>query len=92
MSDTADLLRSTAALAIDYLDGVGDRPVGRPVAADRLRDALGRGPLPAAGEDPAQIVASLAPPLNRGWSPPPGRATSGSWLAAPFRRPSRPTG
>ena len=52
MPDTADLLRRTAALAIEYLDGVGDRPVGRPVAADRLRDALGRGPLPAAGEDP----------------------------------------
>ena len=66
MSDTADLLRSTAALAIDYLDGVGDRPVGRPVAADRLRDALGRGPLPAAGEDPAQIVASLAAAVEPG--------------------------
>ena len=66
MPNTADLLRSTAALAIDYLDGVGDRPVGRPVAADRLRDALGRGPLPAAGEDPAEVVASLASAVEPG--------------------------
>ena len=66
MPDNTDLLRRTAELAIDYLDRVGDRPVGRPVAADRLRDALGRGPLPAAGEDPAEIVASLATAVGPG--------------------------
>jgi glutamate/tyrosine decarboxylase-like PLP-dependent enzyme len=59
MPDTADLLRHTAALAIDYLDEVGERPVGRPVAADRLREALGDGPLPARGEDPSGVIDAL---------------------------------
>jgi len=37
MPDTADLLRRVAEQSISYLDGVADRPVGRPVAADALR-------------------------------------------------------
>ena len=37
MPDTADLLRHAAERSIDYLDGVAERPVGRPIAADRLR-------------------------------------------------------
>jgi glutamate/tyrosine decarboxylase-like PLP-dependent enzyme len=59
MPDTADLLRRTATLAIDYLDGVGERPVGRPVAADRLRAALADGPLQERGEDPAAVIDAL---------------------------------
>jgi glutamate/tyrosine decarboxylase-like PLP-dependent enzyme len=60
MPDTTDLLRHTVALASHYLDGVGERPVGRPIAAAGLRDALGDGPLPAAGEDAAVVIDALA--------------------------------
>ena len=59
MPDSADLLRRTAALAIDYLDRVGERPVGRPVAADNLRVALGDGPLPAQGGEPSAVIDAL---------------------------------
>ena len=59
MPESADLLRHTAEQAITYLDGVSDRPVGRPIAADRLRAALGDGPLPERGEDPAAVVDAL---------------------------------
>lgn len=34
MPDTADLLRHAAERSIDYLDGVAERPVGRPIGAD----------------------------------------------------------
>jgi glutamate/tyrosine decarboxylase-like PLP-dependent enzyme len=66
MPDTADLLRHTAERAIDYLDGVADRPIGRPVAADRLRAALRDGPLPALGEDPAAVIDALSAGVDAG--------------------------
>jgi len=53
------LLRRAAELAIEYLDGLRERPVGRPIEPDALRGALG-GALPDRGEDPEQIVARLA--------------------------------
>jgi glutamate/tyrosine decarboxylase-like PLP-dependent enzyme len=59
MSDIADLLRHTAEQSIDYLDGVADRPVGRPMAAETLRAVLGDGPLPVGGADPAAVVDGL---------------------------------
>jgi len=59
MSDTAKLLRHAADQSIAYLDGVAERPVGRPVAADTLRAALGDGPLPDRGEDPRAVVDAL---------------------------------
>ncbi|HEU5205110.1 MAG TPA: aminotransferase class V-fold PLP-dependent enzyme [Candidatus Limnocylindrales bacterium] len=59
MSDIADLLRHTAEQSIAYLDGVADRPVGRPIAAETLRAALGDGPLPARGAGPAAVVDGL---------------------------------
>jgi glutamate/tyrosine decarboxylase-like PLP-dependent enzyme len=59
MPDTADLLRQAAKRSIDYLDGVAERPVGRPIAADRLREALGDGPLPDHGEDPQSVMDAL---------------------------------
>ena len=59
MPDTADLLRHVAERSIDYLDGVAERPVGRPIAADRLRQALGDGPLPDGGEDPQSVIDAL---------------------------------
>jgi glutamate/tyrosine decarboxylase-like PLP-dependent enzyme len=59
MSDTANLLRHAAAQSIAYLDGVAERPVGRPIAADILRAALGDGPLPDRGEDPRAVIDAL---------------------------------
>ena len=59
MPDTADLLREAAEQSIAYLNGVHERPVGRPVAADTLRASLGDGPLPERGEDPAAVVDAL---------------------------------
>ena len=59
MPDTAALLRHVAERSIDYLDGVGDRPVGRPVASARLRQGLMEGPLPDQGEDPRGVVDAL---------------------------------
>lgn len=57
-SDPA-LLRRAAELAIDFLARLPERPVGRPIAPDILRAALG-GPLPGRGEDPAAVIAHLA--------------------------------
>ena len=59
MPDTADLLRHAAERSIDYLDGVAERPVGRPIAADQLRQALGDGPLPDGGEDPRSVFDAM---------------------------------
>jgi glutamate/tyrosine decarboxylase-like PLP-dependent enzyme len=59
MPDTAALLRHVAERSIDYLDGVGDRPVGRPVASAQLRQGLMDGPLPDHGEDPRVVVDAL---------------------------------
>jgi glutamate/tyrosine decarboxylase-like PLP-dependent enzyme len=66
MPDTAALLRHTAERSIDYLDGVADRPVGRPVAAGPLRTALADGPLPERGEDPAAVIDALLAGADRG--------------------------
>jgi glutamate/tyrosine decarboxylase-like PLP-dependent enzyme len=58
MTDRDALLRA-AALAVEYLERVGDRPVGRPVDAEALRAALG-GPLPEKGEDARAVLDALA--------------------------------
>ena len=59
MPDQRSLLRQTADLAADFLDGVEDRPVGGSASRDQLMAALG-GPLPAHGEGPPDVVANLA--------------------------------
>jgi glutamate/tyrosine decarboxylase-like PLP-dependent enzyme len=59
MPDRRTLLRQTADLAADFLDGIGDRPVhARATHADMVA-ALG-GPLPDHGEAPGEVVADLA--------------------------------
>ena len=57
--DLRRLLDRTADLATTFLAGVGERPVGRPVAASTLRAALA-GPLPVQGEDPLAVIEALA--------------------------------
>jgi glutamate/tyrosine decarboxylase-like PLP-dependent enzyme len=59
MDDTRELLRHTADVAASFLDGVADRPVGRPVAVEVLRAALG-GPLPERSTEPAAVIDALA--------------------------------
>ncbi len=59
------LLRKTAELAIDYLTELAERPVGRPIAPDALRAALG-GDLPDRGDDPERVVARLARDVDPG--------------------------
>jgi len=54
-----ETLLRTAELAARFRDGLDERPVGRPVAVETLRAALG-GALPEAGEDPLRVVEALA--------------------------------
>jgi len=57
--DQSDLLRHTADLAIEFLDGLPERRVGPTASIEELRTALG-GPLPERGEEPREVVERLA--------------------------------
>ena len=59
MSETRALLRRTAELAIDYLDGLPDRPVIGDHDVAELRAALVTD-VPEEGEDPQRVVEELA--------------------------------
>jgi glutamate/tyrosine decarboxylase-like PLP-dependent enzyme len=59
MDDVRRLLEQTAAIAADYVDSLGDRPVFPDVTSDELRAALG-GPLPEEPIDARQVVTELA--------------------------------
>ena len=58
VDDRTALLREVAERAIEYLDGVDARPVGRPIEVARLRSGLGS-PLPDAGMDSATVLRDL---------------------------------
>ena len=53
------LLRETAELALDFFEGLAERPVGPPVDLEALRAAF-IAPLPEAGESPQAVIAELA--------------------------------
>jgi glutamate/tyrosine decarboxylase-like PLP-dependent enzyme len=59
MPDRRALLRQTADLAADFLEGLPERPVHAAASHDELLDAFG-GPLPARGEAPGEVVSELA--------------------------------
>jgi glutamate/tyrosine decarboxylase-like PLP-dependent enzyme len=59
MTTTRQTLRRATQLAIDFLDGVAERPVGRPVGIDAMRASLTR-PLPDGPEDPIVVIEELA--------------------------------
>jgi glutamate/tyrosine decarboxylase-like PLP-dependent enzyme len=59
MPDHRALLRQTADLAADFLDGVDRRHVGTTSNHDDLLAALG-GPMPERGEAPGEVIADLA--------------------------------
>ena len=52
-------LERAAELAREFLAGLAERPVGRPVAVETLRRTLG-GALPDDGEDPRAVLDALA--------------------------------
>ncbi|HSG40767.1 MAG TPA: aspartate aminotransferase family protein, partial [Thermoanaerobaculia bacterium] len=54
----SDLLKRTADLAIEFLEGLPERRVGPAISIEDLRAALG-GPLPEQGEDPGQVIENL---------------------------------
>src|SRR5262245_45929993 len=59
VTDRDALLRRTTELAIDFLDRLPNRPVGRPVDLAKLRSGFG-GPLPETAEADLAVVESLA--------------------------------
>jgi glutamate/tyrosine decarboxylase-like PLP-dependent enzyme len=59
MTERDALLRRTTDLAIDFLNRLPDRPVGRPADLAALRAALD-GPLPESPMDPGSVVEHLA--------------------------------
>ncbi len=64
MHDRA-LLRETADLAAEFLDGLPERRVGARSDVRELRETLG-GPLPEAGADDREVVAALASAVDGG--------------------------
>jgi glutamate/tyrosine decarboxylase-like PLP-dependent enzyme len=65
MPDRRALLRQTADLAADFLDGVGQRPVRASATLEELRTGLG-GPLPDRGEASGEVVGNLVAAADPG--------------------------
>lgn len=55
-----ELLTRTNELANDFLDGVADRPVARPVEFDKLLEEMRAAGLPTDGDDPKLVIEHLA--------------------------------
>ncbi|HEV2851681.1 MAG TPA: aminotransferase class V-fold PLP-dependent enzyme [Thermoanaerobaculia bacterium] len=56
--DRTGLLKRTADLALEFLDGLPERRVGPVIPIEELRASLG-GPLPEQGEDPRAVIEDL---------------------------------
>jgi glutamate/tyrosine decarboxylase-like PLP-dependent enzyme len=65
VDDVRELLQRTAAIAADYVESLGDRPVFPDVTPEQLRTELG-GPLPEQPVDAGQVVTELADAAERG--------------------------
>ncbi len=74
MQATPDLLRRTCDLALEFLNSLDTRPVALPagVASFAAMAARAGGPLPARGEDPAQVIEHLASAIAPGLLASPG--------------------
>jgi glutamate/tyrosine decarboxylase-like PLP-dependent enzyme len=66
MDERESALRRAAELGIEYLRGVGDRPVGGRADAASLRKALGAGPVPVQGMNATRVVEELAAAVDPG--------------------------
>ena len=64
-TDSRNLLRETAEIAADYIEALPERPVGRPVPVEQLREALG-GPIPETGEAPQEVLRKLTSAAGAG--------------------------
>jgi hypothetical protein len=58
-------LRAAADRAVEWLNGLSERPVGPVADASVVRDRLG-GPLPESGTDPVRVVEELAEAVEPG--------------------------
>src|SRR5215212_133581 len=65
MPDRRTLLRQTADLAADFLDGIGSRRVGASATHEELLATMG-GPVPERGEASGEVVSELARMADRG--------------------------
>jgi glutamate/tyrosine decarboxylase-like PLP-dependent enzyme len=65
VSDERELLRRTAEISGDILDGLAERPVFPALSLDEIRAALG-GPLPDQPADPLEVVELLAREVDKG--------------------------
>jgi hypothetical protein len=65
MDPRYDVLADAARLAREFVDGLGERPVGASAGIGELRERLAR-PLTAAGEDPRTVIAQLAADVDPG--------------------------
>ncbi len=65
------LLEKTLQLALAFLSGVRDRPVGRPVEFSKLIEGMG-GPLPLDGQDPVRVIEQLTAAADPGLVATPG--------------------
>jgi glutamate/tyrosine decarboxylase-like PLP-dependent enzyme len=66
-----DLLKRTSDLALEFLGGLSERPVGRPVSYADMLASLG-GALPDQGEDALRVIENLAEVANPGLVATPG--------------------
>lgn len=69
--DRSDLLKRTADLALEFLEGLPERRVGPVISIDELRVSLG-GPLPEQGEDPRETIEHLVRAADPGLVAMPG--------------------
>lgn len=70
-SDLRGVLQTGSELATDFLENVGQRPVGRPVDFQKLVQRL-RVPLQAEGEDPGVVIRDLVQAADPGIVATPG--------------------
>jgi len=65
MDERRRALDAAHAAAVRFLDTLGSRPVWPRAGLDEMTEAFG-GPLPATGEDPAQVIEDLAATADPG--------------------------
>jgi glutamate/tyrosine decarboxylase-like PLP-dependent enzyme len=65
VSDQNELLRRTAEIAVEILDGLDERPVFPRHSLDEIGAALG-GPFPDSPADPLEVIGLLAREVDRG--------------------------
>src|SRR3954468_22391627 len=65
MDPRYEVLDDAARLAHEFIDGLGERPVGVEAEVGELRERIAR-PLNEEGEDPKRVIADLARDVDPG--------------------------